>query len=64
MTQIKPLKNVWICVDAKGVPCLSTIRRWRKGSITELIFGTTWTWKEAKSYGWKCVKVNLEIEQV
>ena len=64
MNEIKPLKKVWVCVDAKGVPCPSTISGWRKDSITELIFETTWTWKEAKSYGWKCVKVNLEIIQL
>jgi hypothetical protein len=63
MTQIKPLKNVWVCVDAKGVPNLFTIRWYRKDSIKQLEgSGSRWYWEDYKKAGWKCVKVNLEFE--
>jgi len=64
MTQIKPLKNVWVCVDDRGNAQHYTIRLSKSNSIEKLLMNSNSTWKEAKSYGWKCVKVNLEIKQI
>jgi formylmethanofuran dehydrogenase subunit A len=56
------LKNMWICAGQNMIPEYQTISHLRSKSIkkAEAIFG--WDWKRIKSYGWKCIKVNIHFE--
>lgn len=60
---IKPLKGYWVC-EQDGMPILSTIKRLRKDSISELLEGSTLTWEYCKSIGFRCVRVNISFTEV
>jgi hypothetical protein len=64
MTQIKPLKNVWVVVNSRNNPMIQTIADYKYQSIACATQMGMLTWGELKACGWKCVKVNLEIKQV
>jgi len=59
----KTFKGCYIIVDKAGHYLLHTISYQKKSCIDNFIDGGSMTWIELKKYGWKCVKVNIEISQ-
>jgi len=43
---------------------IHTLAYYRKDSISSLLEGSTMTWNQAKDFGWKCVKVEITINQI
>lgn len=52
----------WVCVNKKEMP-EHTLQYTRKDSIAMLI-RRSYTWKQAKKWGWRCIKVKLTIEEL
>ena len=61
MKVIKDLKKMWVCFNSRGEVVLSTVKHSKRESITELISGSGFTWKEVQKFGWECHKVNIEF---
>ena len=61
--EIKPLKEVWICIDPKGIPDMGTVRTEEIQSKMSL---AVWAidWIQWEQMGWKCVKVNISFESL
>lgn len=60
---MKPLfKLMYIIVNSnsKGIP--QTLSHYKKECISNFMEGSTMTWKECKKYGWKCEKVDVNIQ--
>ena len=53
---------MYVIVGKRNYPDYRTISSHRKDCIKYFLEGTTMTWKEAKKYGWKCVKVDVIIQ--
>lgn len=60
----------WICVQSRE-PWQKqdwydeeTLDYTRRGSKLKLLKDTQMSWKDAKSYGWKCIKVKVTIEAI
>lgn len=72
MNKIKAtLKNTrWVCIQSMGDNRRgdwvneSTLSFYRYASKEKLLKGTTTDWKQAKKYGWRCVKVELIITEI
>lgn len=56
-------ETMWMCVNDNEVSRIS-LEYLRKESIAALLSNSVYSWKEAMSFGWKCVKVKVTIEVV
>jgi len=58
-------KVVWMIVNLyDGNPQIHTLANLRKESIKLFLSDTDMDWKEVKGYGWKVIKVNLNLSPV
>lgn len=52
---------MYVCVTDRNEVNHDTLRYYRKDSIKKLVEDGNMTWKELRKYGWRCIKVTVEI---
>lgn len=52
---------MYLIVDKKGIATISTLSYQRKDCIKKFLEGSKLTWKEVLKFGWKCIKVDVNI---
>jgi len=61
------LKDMWVCtrkVYGEEVYDHCTLRYFKKDSIEALLENGSMIWKEAKKYGWRCIKTDITFNPV
>lgn len=62
---MKDVIKYWIVVASDGTYALQTISYGRKAAIDKWLDGTQLNWKtDRKKYGWRVVKVKIEITEI
>jgi len=55
-------KLMYVIVDKRNNPHTNTLRFYRKDCISDFIGeDSEMNWDEAKRFGWKCIKVEVNI---
>lgn len=54
-------QTLYAMVGKKQNVDYTTLSCQKKQCIKNFLEGTSMTWKEAKKYGWKCIKVDVQI---
>lgn len=54
-------KNMFVVVSKKGNLDTTTLSYMRKLSINSFLNDGNMTWKDARKYGWRCIKVDVTI---
>jgi len=54
-------QTLYAIVDKKGNVYYHTLSNQKKDCIKYFLKDISFTWKEAKKYGWKCMKVDVHI---
>lgn len=61
---IKPLTNMWVCVSELKCIDYETFSCTRTSSIKKLVLNTSWTWRKWRRKGYRCIRVNVKIEEI
>ena len=57
-------ETLYVTVDKYGNPDYTSLSIQRKECVRNFLSGTSMDWKEAKKYGWSCVKVEVKITDI
>ena len=59
--QIRSIQKIWICVDKMNNPDRTSITFKRTESISMFVVGTSFNWRQWKTMGARCIKVDIDF---